>query len=271
MKSRENKTKIDEIAKLKKEQRITRILGIVCLFLGFVLYALFPLVHLIVAPASFVLVAGAVLTVRSFFHSKFSILKSGSEQSVRVADRSVQTSDHPLNFLMTSQLVALYWAHMGGPDAERYRDHYLSRLESIGICQADAIKLFDFESSVVKKFGKRYLLDPTFTQNWFFGLRQKFFQRYPQEKSDILKERYFTVSELCKIIDEAEWHFWNSHECERSDDVWNEICDWRRNGAGGDFGIKYFEMIAKVTGVPEEVVGLLSSEQERHLSCCKWS
>lgn len=266
------KNKIDEIEKLRKEQHITRIIGIICLFLGAALYSFFPLFNLIAAPASFMLVAGVVMTIRSFAHSKFSVLKDEPEESVRFPERSFQTAGgHPLNLLMTSQLVALYWTHVGEQDAEHYRDHYLSRLEGIGICKADAIKLFDFESTIVKKYNKQYLLDPKFTRNWFFGLRNKFFQNYPQEKQDILKERFFTVSELCKIIDEAEWHFWNSHEGELSDDVWNEICDWRLKGAGGDFGIKYFEMIAATTGLSEEVVGLLSSEQGRHLNCYKWS
>ena len=151
-----------------------------------------------------------------------------------------------------------------------YRDDYIRRLESIGFEKRDAEKMFDFESEIIRKYGKQYLLNPAFTKLWFFGLKQPFFQQYPKMKEDILKERYLTVSELCKIIDEAEWHFWNSHEKELSDDVWREICEWRLKGPGAEFAIRYFEMIEEATGIPEESIAKLSSEQGEHLSRYKW-
>ena len=130
--------------------------------------------------------------------------------------------------------------------------------------------MFDFECEVIRKFHKQYLLHPRFTGMWFFGLQQPFFQQYPKTKEDILKERYLTVSELCKIIDEAEWHFWNSHEKELPDDVWGEICEWRLQGPGAEFAIRYFKMIEKETGIPEESIAKLSSEQGNHLNLYKW-
>ncbi|MGN1344620.1 MAG: hypothetical protein ACI4U3_08565 [Traorella sp.] len=126
--------------------------------------------------------------------------------------------------------------------------------------------MFDFECEVITKFNKPYLLDKKFTKMWFFNLKQPFFQKYPKTKEDILKEKYLTVSELCKIIDEAEWHFWNSHEKELSDVVWNEICEWRLKGEGAKFAIQYFEMIEKEYDIPEESIAKLSSKQGRHLN-----
>ncbi|MGN0299095.1 MAG: hypothetical protein ACI4C1_07960 [Lachnospiraceae bacterium] len=168
--------------------------------------------------------------------------------------------------LMTSQLPALYLQE----NNTVYRDNYVWRLESIGFKKKDAEKMFDFECEVIRKFHKQYLLQPQFSKMWFFGLNQPFFQQYPKTKEDILKERYLTVSELCKIIDEAEWHFWNSHERELSDGVWQEICEWRLKGSGAKFAIQYFEMIGKATGIPEESIAKLSSEQGNHLSQYKW-
>lgn len=167
---------------------------------------------------------------------------------------------------MTSQLPALY---LQGNDTV-YRDDYVRRLESIGFKRKDALKMFDFECEIVRKFNKQYLLNPQFTKMWFFSLNQPFFQQYPETKEDILKERFLTVSELCKIIDEAEWHFWNSHERELPGGVWREICEWRLKGPGAEFAIQYFEMIEKATGIPKESIAKLSSEQGRHLSLYKW-
>ena len=167
---------------------------------------------------------------------------------------------------MTSQLPALYLQK----NKTVYRNQYIGRLESIGFQREDAKKMFDFECEVIRKFPKPYLLQPQFTKMWFFGLKQPFFRQYPKTKEDILKERYLTVSELCKIIDEAEWHFWNSHERELPDGVWQEICEWRLKGPGAEFAIRYFEMIEKATGILEGSLAELSSEQGRHLSQYKW-
>lgn len=169
--------------------------------------------------------------------------------------------------MMTSQLPALYLQE----NQTVYRNNYVSRLESIGFEKRDAEKMFDFECEVIRKFNKQYLLHPQFTGMWFFSLKQPFFQQYPKTKADILKERYLTVSELCKIIDEAEWHYWNSHEKELPDGVWGEICEWRLKGPGADFAIRYFEMIEKETGIPEESIAKLSSEQGKHLNLYRWS
>ena len=140
----------------------------------------------------------------------------------------------------------------------------------MGFDRAEAAKLFDFECDVLKRFNRRYLLRPNFTQQWFFGLSQPFFMHYPTQKNDILKERYFTLSELCKLVDEAEWHYWNSHESPKSDAVWEEICDWRMGGAGGAFAVQYFEMVSSLTGISEKKIGAYTSNEGKHLNQYKW-
>ena len=85
-----------------------------------------------------------------------------------------------------------------------------------------------------------------------------------------MKERSLTISELCKIIDEAEWHFWNSHENRVPDSVWTEICEWRLKGPGAEFAIGYFKMIAEATGISMNSLASLSSEQGSHLNRYKW-
>ena len=105
---------------------------------------------------------------------------------------------------------------------------------------------------------------------WFFGLDKPFFREYPKTKDDIFKECFLTISEICKIIDEAEWHFWNSHEREMPDTVWEEIFEWHLNGAGGVFAIQYFHMIEKKIGISEKSLSKLAAEQGTHLSKYKW-
>lgn len=167
---------------------------------------------------------------------------------------------------MTSQHAALYALQ----NSEEDRKKYLSRLEGLGFEAADAQKMLDFECRVIRRFDKSFLLDPKYTRKWVFDLTQPFFGQYPATKEEILRERALTVSELCKIIDEAEWHFWNSHEKALPDGVWNEICQWRLNGPGAEFAIRYFEMIEKETGIPEKSLASLSSEQGRQLKLQKW-
>lgn len=179
---------------------------------------------------------------------------------------SVEQQTSPTDLLMTSQFPALYLKD----NDPTHRDIYLRKLRNIGFNQENAEKMFEFECDVLRKHSKPYLQDPGFIFGWFFGLRRPFFQQYPQTKEDILKEKFFTMSELCKIIDEAEWHFWNSHERCASDEVFAEIYAWRLQGQGRIFANSYFEMIEKETGIPSENISALCALQGEHLSRYKW-
>ena len=169
--------------------------------------------------------------------------------------------------LMTSQYVALYMQESN----KEYKNIYLSRLTKIGIEKQNAEKLFEFECNVIRKHKKSYLLSAGFTNDWFFGLSQPFFLHYPKTKEDILKEKFFTVSELCKIVDEAEWHFWNSHERCLNNEIWNEIFEWRLKGNGMEFACDYLKMIEKETGVSSAELNNFVGLQGKHLSKYKWN
>ena len=151
----------------------------------------------------------------------------------------------PTEKLMTSQFPALYLKD----NNQAYRDIYMLQLMRIGFNQKNAEKMFEFECDIIRRHGKQYLQHPQFTELWFFGLRQPFFMQYPKTKEDILREQYLTMSEICKVVDEAEWHFWNSHERNLSDEVWAEIYDWHLKGPGAEFATTYFKMIEKETGI----------------------
>lgn len=169
--------------------------------------------------------------------------------------------------LMTSQFVALYLSK----NRNEYRRQYDLRLSKLGFDKQETERLFEFECSIIKKFGKKYLLKPNFVCGWFFNLKHPFFINYPKRKEDIIKEHFLTVSEICKIVDEAEWHFWNSHEDSISDEVFGEIYEWRLRGNGMIFAGKYFEMIEKETGVSSEHLDKLIGEQGEMLCRYKWA
>lgn len=168
--------------------------------------------------------------------------------------------------LMTSQFPALYLKE----NNPAYRDIYMLQLMRIGFDQKNAERMFEFECDIIRRHGKQYLQHPQFTELWIFDLSSPFFLRYPKTKEDILKEKYLTMSEICKIIDEAEWHFWNSHERNLSDEVWAELHAWHLKGPGAEFATTYFEMIEKETGIPSENISALCGLQGEHLSRYKW-
>lgn len=199
------------------------------------------------------------------FDKLFGKKEPGKKTQVPPVASNVQATI-PTEKLMTSQFPALYLKD----NNQAYRDIYIRQLMRIGFNQKNAEKMFEFECDIIRRHGKQYLQHPQFTELWFFGLSQPFFLQYPKTKEDILKEKYLTMSEICKIVDEAEWHFWNSHERNLSDEVWAEIYAWHLKGPGAEFATTYFEMIEKETGVPSENISALCALQGEHLSRYKW-
>lgn len=199
------------------------------------------------------------------FDKLFGKKEPGKKTQVPPVASNVQATI-PTEKLMTSQFPALYLKE----NNQAYRDIYIRQLMRIGFNQKNAEKMFEFECDIIRRHGKQYLQHPQFTELWFFGLRQPFFLQYPKTKEDILKEKYLTMSEICKIVDEAEWHFWNSHEKNLSDEVWAEIYAWHLKGPGAEFATTYFEMIEKETGIPCENISALCGLQGEHLSRYKW-
>lgn len=190
-----------------------------------------------------------------------------SAEEKKQGQQNIGNSDGaPLEVCMTSQLPALYEKSK----SRTYFDEYMRRLMGIGFRGNDAEKMFRFEYEIIQKFGKPQLLHPLYTLTWVMKLQRPLFQGYPKAKEEILRERFLTMSEICKIIDEAEWHYWNSHERDLSDAVWEEIYAWRLRGAGGEFACSYFEMIQRETGIPQINISMLSSMQGMHLRQYKW-
>lgn len=109
-------------------------------------------------------------------------MKAGETKRNRSHGKSTVPAAKPTEW-MTSQLPALYLQenHMV------YRDDYIRRLESIGFEKRDAEKMFDFESEIIRKHGKQYLLNPTFTKLCFSALKSHSSNSIPKRGKIFLK------------------------------------------------------------------------------------
>lgn len=181
----------------------------------------------------------------------------------------------PVDDLMTSQFPAFYLNANYNKLRKLYRDLYISRLKCIGFTENNAEKMFEFECDIIRRCDKPYLLDPQFTQSWLFDLSVPFLPNsYTQEA--ILKEKLLTIGELAKIIDEAEYHWWNSRErLDISPAAYTEIRHWfynrpLLNGPGERFTVSYFKAISEETGIPYEHLGNFCGLEGHHLKWKKW-
>ena len=207
----------------------------------------------------------------SFFNKLFmkkENVSSTTKPEVSTEKVSVPDAEAILqNDLMIVQYAA-YYTEYGD---EIYRKTYLEKTEALGIPREEAIHIFNFECDVCKKFNKKYLLELNFVKLWFMGLRQPFFVRYPKTKDEICKETFFTIGELSKLIDEAEWHFWNSSERDLSDDVWQEIYDWRLQGKGGEYTVNtYLPAVCKKYSISMDSFKKLVNYYGSFLNKNKW-
>ena len=171
------------------------------------------------------------------------------------------------NNLMIVQLAAYYTAY----GDEIYKKTYLEKTETLGIPKTEAVNIFNFECDVCKKYNKEYLLNPDFVKVWFMDLQQPFFLNYPKTQDEVCKEFFFTIGEVSKFLDEAEWHYWNSHERELTDEVWEEIFSWRLQGKGGMYVVDtYLPAICEKYSVSMDSFSKLVNHYGTFLSRYKW-
>ena len=270
--------------RLKKRQIVIRIIGGILFAVGIFVYMPtillaaqgYTLFLLAVPAAGSAIVAGLVLFLRSFLHVKYAVLKKSYDALAAEETESVDadpgstdpgSTDPPGDdSLMLSQFAAQA-VYCG---SEAHAEKYLRVLRSLGYRDTEARAIFDFECGVLRRYRKDYLLSPDFTASWFFGLNKPFFGEEPKEKPELLRERFFTLGELCKLVDEAEWHWYNSHERELPDAVFAELAAWRLNGGGGEFAGAYFTAVAKELGLPPDALARYTNHEGTHLKKHKW-
>lgn len=166
--------------------------------------------------------------------------------------------------LLTGQLVARFKK----THDENLKGEYLRRLQSIGFSEQEANMLFVFELMILKHDAIELLADDGYLQGNYFDLQHKLLG---QEDSWYIEHQRFLCSEIVKIWDEAEWHYWNSHERESMpEDVWEEIHRISRYG-GGRLFIDYLNMVAERSSVDLAKVQAYSAAEQQLIFAYKWN
>lgn len=118
--------------------------------------------------------------------------------------------------ILTSQLVA-FWLDTGD---EAYRAEYLRRIRMCGVDTEKAEEMLAFESGILAEHPRPELLREDFIALRLFSLAAPALE-HPVEYYETHLE--YPLSYVVKLSDEAEWHFWNSHEKDLPGEVWAEI------------------------------------------------
>ena len=118
--------------------------------------------------------------------------------------------------ILTSQLAA-YWLETG---KRKYKEEYLRRMRMCEVSDETAEKTFSFETDILRRMPRPEMLLPDFIQMGMFSLTER---ALPEWYTYYETHFDYPFSYVVKLSDEAEWHFWNSHEKDLSEEVWGEI------------------------------------------------
>lgn len=165
--------------------------------------------------------------------------------------------------LMTGQLVALYKRTHEVP----YHDEYVRRLRFIGFSEPEAENFFMYELMTIKHDAVQRLADPGYLMGAYFDLGHVLLS---QPSEYYVEHQSFLCSEIVKIWDEAEWHYWNSHERDLPSEVWGEIYSLSRYG-GGKLFVDYLASMAEHAHTPLEKVRAYSMAEQQLLFKYKWN
>ena len=163
---------------------------------------------------------------------------------------------------MTGQLIALYKQ----THRQEYQTEYMTRLQKIGFSAEEAARLFFLELMIIKHFSIQNLAAEDYLNSTYFDLQNV---RFPESTEYYISHQTFTVSEIVKIWDEAEWHYHYSHEKELSAPVWQEIYAISRYG-GGELYLGYIRMIAEHSQLPEDKIHRYARAEQGLLYKYKW-
>lgn len=166
--------------------------------------------------------------------------------------------------LMTGQLAALY--SVTG-DAS-FRKEYLRRLKMLGFNRKQAETMMSYETDLMGEDTARALSDGSYLLSDYFDMKNMLLQA-PYES--YIEHRMFTVSEITKIHDEAEWHSANDPD---SVNVSDEVADeFKSLGSYGREGllVRYLESVAQNTGIPYDLIQKYSVAEQDLLILYKWN
>ena len=165
---------------------------------------------------------------------------------------------------MSGQLVARYKK----THDEQYQDEYLRRLQSIGFDEQEANLMFVYELMTLKHFAIDELCRDDYLQSDVFNLKETVLGH---DDSYYVQHQSFLCSQIVKMWDEAEWHFFNSRSrTDIPDEVWSEIHRLSRYG-GGKLFLDYLKSMAEHSSVPFDKVQRYSVAEQQMLFAYKWS
>ena len=157
---------------------------------------------------------GIVKTLESSFYSK---VTQGPVKKAEEISRPPLTDDSAeFKSLMTSQLTALWLDGKG----EKYKDEFMRRMKMCRITDEAAEKWLEFEEEILERCPRPEMLSPDFVRQPLLTLRSRFL---PREIAYYESHFDYPLSYVIRLSDEAEWHFWNSHEEDLPEGVWEEI------------------------------------------------
>ena len=165
--------------------------------------------------------------------------------------------------LLTGQLAAYYKAS----GEEQFRKEYLRRLKYLGFSRKQAEDMFEYELSVISDVSAGLLTDDNYVESDYFDMKSKLLES-PYES--YIEHKMFTVSEITKICDEAEWHHANDDTSGIPDDV---VYECERLGSYGEEGlyVRYLRSVSMNTGIPFELIQQYSVAEQDLLFYCKWN
>ena len=176
---------------------------------------------------------------------------------------SAPKKKEPYDFLgiLTSQLVAMWMSK----EDDDYKEEYLRRLKMCGLSDETALEMLDYEESILQEFPRPELLDERFIAKPLFNLKDTVL---PNNYQYYMKNFEYPLSYLIKISDEAEYHYWNSHELPLPDDVWTEI--FFLSDRHQAIFIPFAENLVKNKGWTVEAVNTFSYNEQGMLEKYRW-
>ncbi len=193
------------------------------------------------------------IAVQSTINEEPEICKTGTNN----------TNENEFDSLMTAQLIAYYKKDFD----KKYMNEYIRRLVHIGFDENEAFNLFTNESMNMKHESIGLLQRPTYITDFYFNLKNRLL---PMDNSYYIEHRMFSVSEITKIWDEAEWHYHYSHEEDMPDEVWREIYMLTRYGSGELF-VETLKSIANSSNTDVDKIQKYSMSEQNLLFKYKWN
>ena len=124
-----------------------------------------------------------------------------------------------------------------------------------------------FSVSITVPEGLLYSASYDYLQSDVFNLKEPVLGH---DDSYYVQHQSFLCSQIVKMWDEAEWHYWNSHERDLPEDVWAEIYAISRYG-GGELFIGYLKMVSEKSHVSMAKVQKYSMAEQNLIFKYKWN